>query len=87
MRFEAMALKRESVHFEGTLRGGGLEAACTILAVKITDSESDKATFAEYRPLSPSIYLPAGEYQLETNGVVLTARNTAEGFWHVAIAA
>jgi hypothetical protein len=82
-----MTLKRESVRFEGTLRGGGLEATCTVIAVKITDQESGETKCAEYRPPSPSIHLPAGEYQLETNGVVLIVRNTAEGFWHVAIAA
>ena len=76
-----MASTREPVSFPGILRGGGVEANCTVRAIKVSlPGMPSMFEYVEYSIESVSKPLPDNVYELSANGRTIAVRNK-NGHW------
>jgi hypothetical protein len=75
-----MVSKRESVTFQGVLRGQGHEANCTVTAVKVSLPGANEFTHTHYDITAVSKQLPEGRYELTVHGESIPIK-LENGFW------
>ncbi len=73
--------KTENVRFSGILRGEGLEATCTVYALKVTLTNAPNvSSLTKYRITNVSKPLPNGTYRLFVHGESIDVRHE-NGNW------
>jgi hypothetical protein len=76
----SMASTREAVRFEGTVRGQGHEASCTVRATKVTLPGTNEFAYSDYLIEFVSETLPPGKYEVTAGGKTIAVR-LENGFW------
>lgn len=71
------------VHWQGSLKGNGHEATCTVEALEIEHPAGGPPAYARYSVMDVSKRLPEGVYELETHGERHSVRHV-NGAWIAA---